>query len=414
MITPAYSATATERVLPRMALDFTTASLDSRVTVARALNTATAINSSGFIAVVNANLPRFDFDPVTLACKGLLIEESRANAFTYSQDFGNAAWTPTILDVSTDAATSPDGTTDADKLIPTTANGVHGTKQSAALSNGVAYTMSGFFKADGYRRVMMRESTAFGYAAVFDLISGTVVATTDATGTITNFGNGWYRCEMRFTSGWTNTSDMYIFVLPDNGTGYGSATFSGDGTSGVLAYGAQFEAGAFATSYIPTTTTSVTRNRDIVTMTGTNFSDWFNGSQGAFIGWFTTFASTGIRYIAAASASGAIADSLLMSVINAETDSYVNSGGVQQARLLTGTIAANVPAKLGLRYANANFAVAANGGGLVTQLSGSLPVGINQLNIGALSNTGFQLNGHMAKFFWYTSLTNAELVAFTK
>jgi hypothetical protein len=56
MITPAYSPTATERVLPRMALDFTTAVLDSRVTVTRALNTATAINSSGFVAIVNANL----------------------------------------------------------------------------------------------------------------------------------------------------------------------------------------------------------------------------------------------------------------------------------------------------------------------------------------------------------------------
>jgi hypothetical protein len=67
MITPAYSPTATERVLPRMALDFTTGVLDSRVTITRALNTATRVNSSGFVEIVNANLPRFDYDPATLA-----------------------------------------------------------------------------------------------------------------------------------------------------------------------------------------------------------------------------------------------------------------------------------------------------------------------------------------------------------
>ena len=89
MITPAYAPTATERVLPRMALDFTTGVLDSRVTVARSLNTATRVNSSGLIEIVNANLPRFDYDPVTLAAKGLLIEELRTNLLVYSEQLIN-------------------------------------------------------------------------------------------------------------------------------------------------------------------------------------------------------------------------------------------------------------------------------------------------------------------------------------
>lgn len=69
MITASFPLTATERVLPRLALDFTTGVLDPRVSVTRALNTATAVNSSGFIAVVNADLPRFDYDPVNLSAK---------------------------------------------------------------------------------------------------------------------------------------------------------------------------------------------------------------------------------------------------------------------------------------------------------------------------------------------------------
>ena len=100
MITPAYSPTATERVLPRLALDFTTASLDPRVTVTRALNTATRVNSSGDVEVVSANLPRFDFDPTTLVCKGLLIEETRTNLLRYSEAFDNVYWTPARASVT--------------------------------------------------------------------------------------------------------------------------------------------------------------------------------------------------------------------------------------------------------------------------------------------------------------------------
>lgn len=96
MITPSFALTATERVLPKLALDFTTASLDARVTITRANNTATAINSSGVIAVVNANLPRFDYDPSTLVCKGLLIEESRTNALVNSLVDGTNLATQTV------------------------------------------------------------------------------------------------------------------------------------------------------------------------------------------------------------------------------------------------------------------------------------------------------------------------------
>jgi hypothetical protein len=84
MITPAYAPTATERVLPRLALDFTTAVADPRVATARAANTATRFNSSGIIEIVNADLPRFDFSPTALTCQGQLIEEARTNLFLNS------------------------------------------------------------------------------------------------------------------------------------------------------------------------------------------------------------------------------------------------------------------------------------------------------------------------------------------
>ena len=73
-------------------LDFTGGSLDSRVVLTRSANTATYINSSGYVTAAVANEARFEYDPTTLAAKGLLIEGSAINLFIYSADYTNAAW----------------------------------------------------------------------------------------------------------------------------------------------------------------------------------------------------------------------------------------------------------------------------------------------------------------------------------
>ena len=148
MITPSFGLTATERVLPSMALDFTTASLDSRVTFTRSGNTATVVNSSGLIATINANLPRFDFDPVTLACKGLLIEEARTNLLTYSNDFSNAIWNKNSSSITSNVITSPDGTVNASKLVEAAATAEHTVNRSTpvAIVAGSSNTLSVFAK----------------------------------------------------------------------------------------------------------------------------------------------------------------------------------------------------------------------------------------------------------------------------
>jgi hypothetical protein len=206
-------------------------------------------------------------------------------------------------------------------------------------------------------------------------------------------------------------NQAFVLYLMSNG----QTNYTGNGTSGVIPWGGQVEAGAFATSYIPTTTTSVTRNADAVSMTGTNFSDWYSNTRGAFWASFDVLQSTAPAYIYSAySGATGFSDSFIQYVFANTVDSFVYSGGVSQARLLAGVISPNTPAKSARSYAAANFAIATNGGGLSTQLSGSLPVGVDRLQIGASPNIGDFLNGHIAKFFWYANLTNAELVAFTK
>lgn len=271
MLTPTYSSTATERVLPRLALDFTTGVLDSRVTVTRALNTATRTNSSGLIETVNANLPRFDYDPVTLAPRGLLIEETRANVVTYSQQFNDASWIKiNSATVTADAVVSPDGATNADTI--TLAGGYGGVYKTTVIALGTV-TASCYFKASTANAGVTLGITdnSVDYACRINVSTGAIQFTSAglASATVTSVGNGWYRVVI--TRALVAANPNIFTTIP-----------SGSSGNAYYAWGAQLEAGAFATSYIPTTTTSLTRNADVVTMTGANFSSWYNVGAGSW------------------------------------------------------------------------------------------------------------------------------------
>lgn len=283
MITPAYNLTATERVLPVLSLDFTSASLDPRITFTRTDATATVTNSNGFVEMVAANTPRFDFNPITLVCRGLLIEEARSNLFLQSQMFSDAVWNKTRASVSAVAVQSPDGTNNTFKLIEDTSVTIsHRIGQIVSYVSGTTYTMSVYAKAAERSAIAFRFfNTAFGTSAsqFFNLSNGTIANTVSGiTATITPAGNGWYRCSASRTAT-ANTTQGSIVIDLAIGTTF---EYTGDGVSGAYIYGAQLEAGAFATSYIPTTTTALTRNADVATMTGTNFSDWYNIGAGSW------------------------------------------------------------------------------------------------------------------------------------
>ena len=173
MITPSFSLTATERVLPKLALDFTTASLDSRITFTRttgASNPATYVNSSGVITAATNNQPRFDYDPVTLACKGLLIEESRSNLAKYSQDFSNAVWTLGGATIGS-STTSPDGTSNGQSLMETSATSAHRfyVTSSITVTNGTTYTFTIFAKKNGRDYVRLSDGNVANVICFFNL-----------------------------------------------------------------------------------------------------------------------------------------------------------------------------------------------------------------------------------------------------
>ncbi len=418
MITPGFSLTATERVLPRLALDFTTASLDPRVTFTRAGNTATVTNSSGLVALINANLPRFDFDPITLACKGLLIEEARTNLQTYSEQFNHGSWTKFNTTVTADSTTAPDGTLTADSLIENTANSFHtidGIYVPATATGN--FTSSVYLKAKGrnfIRLFVTQETPGVNYSALFNLTTGTLVSSdVGVTATISDAGNGWYRGTVSTTILASSRARLTIGLQNASGA---IAPYAGDGTSGCYVWGAQIEVGAFPTSYIPTVASTVLRNADTAVMTGTNFSSWFNQSQGSFMARFAGAVKTSTWAFQMDSGGGNFANRIACAPTTNNNLIVSDSGGTNQCTIGNYIGSDNVFVNITGAYNTNNFATSYNGTSAVQDTSGS-PASPTAIVIGArntASPNGF-LNSWIQKFYyWPQQLTVAEVQAFSK
>lgn len=236
-----------------LGLDFISGVLDSRVTFTRA-SKGWATNSSGLIAEYAVNAPRFDYDPVTLAPKGLLIEEARTNLLTYSSRFDNAAWVKDKNQFRAGAGIAPDGTLSAQYILET-GNGLHQTYQ-AVTATAVPHTFSIYVKASGRDWIAIRFDDGSAQNAWFNVSTG-VKGTINAAYTsssITNEGNGWFRCSVTRTA---TAATWYAVVHPASADG--TVTYNADGTLGLYIWGAVIEAGAFATSYIPSTDSFTSR-----------------------------------------------------------------------------------------------------------------------------------------------------------
>lgn len=357
-----------------------------------------------------SDVPRIDHDPVTGECKGLLIEWQRTNLLTYSEQFDNAVWDKLEATITANAIAAPSGSIATDLVIPTASNATHGVRQGFS-STATSLVMSAYVKAGGYNRVQLYMYNGSGYGHVtFDLVSATVTHTvsgsvTWVSGTISSVGNGWFRITM-FGSGSTAITLGGVLVLDAAGNGFSlGPAFAGDGTSGIYIWGAQIEAGAFATSYIPTTTAQVTRAADAASMAGTNFSSWYRQDEGTVV---SECADTIVNGGSVNLSDGTVNNRITYFANQSNSFAYiVTAGGVGQVTL-QGIARDAYPtfSKLALAYKQADFAAA--GKGAVSSSSvGVVPSTINRLTIGVAP-------GHIKRIAYYPKrLSNAELQALT-
>ena len=318
--------------------------------------------------------PRFDYDPVTLAAKGLLIEEQRTNYALYSHDLTNAAWTATTMSTAK-TATGPDGVANSATTI--TASAGNATILQAITDASNARITSCYIKR--------RTGT------------GTVEMTQD---------NGSTWAAVTVTASWTRVS-IASATLANPTIGLRIVT-NGDA---VDVWGFQNERGAFVTSVIPTTASTATRSADVATMTGANFSSWYNSTAGTFVVGFDS-AAPSTKWVLA------VTDGTANNYIGADIASAGNvryrvlSGGVTQCSISsTATLLADSAVRLAFTYATNSFQQSLDGVLGAADTSGTVPT-VNQLRIAFL--TGVPGTGHIRSIAYYNvRLPNAQLVQLT-
>lgn len=400
-------------IRPSLDLDFANSqTVDPRITFTRA-STATRTNARGLIEAVASGVPRIDFDAVTGACKGLLIEEQRTNLLTYSEQFDNAVWAKTRATVTANAATAPDGTMTADKLVEdTTASATHyiGLVTNAVTFTAVTHCGSAYVKAGERSRLqaILVDSVGIvsGASTIFDLTAGTVVS--GSQGAISPVGSGWYRISIYGTpAAGLTPSGGGLRIHLDNGT---TQTYTGDGTSGLFIWGAQLEAGAFPTSYIPTVASQVTRVADVASMTGANFSSWYRQDEGSFVADFQGSSTTGTVVSANDGTTNERVHISLGVGSGGNVNFLVGDGAVTQAQTVHPITVTSVT-KIAARYKVNDFSSSANGLTSLTDTSGTIPTP-DRLTIGALGSGLSQPNGYIRAISYYPkALTSAELQA---
>lgn len=312
--------------VPSLALDFVSAPiLSSAVTFSRG-SAATTVGQDGLIQTVAVNAPRFDFDPTTLAPRGLLVEEARTNLFVNS-------------------------------LV----NGVSLTTQNVSVT-AVPHTIS-----------------FYGTGTI--TLSGASVSAVVGTGAYPN----------RQTLTFTPTLGVLVCTVV-----------------GLVQF-AQLEVGSFATSFIPTGASPVARSADIVTMTGGNFSAWYNASEGTVVANFaTTQASASLSGIASIS-DGTSSNEIFGYYNTTAALAQVAVAGATQASLSNAAVLANNAYRFAFSYKLNDFASSISGRSVVTDTSGTLPT-VNRLTIGARGGNNNQLNGHIRTLAYYrTRLPNPTL-----
>jgi hypothetical protein len=382
---------------------------DTAITLLVTSKVGTATVSSWFVSYRGQ---RITHDPVTGRCLGTLIEQGKTNLHLRSDNLSVSPWSRTGTNVTTNATVSPDGSSNANLLIEDTSTGAHNIGSLVSgLTVGTAYVYSVYVKASG--RTLINLGGWGGLNSEFNLSNGTISIAGNGSPQIQNAGNGWYRCSITGNATATNGTPLVAIRQTTNTNSY-----TGNGTSGIILWGAQFEAGLNATSYIPTTAVAAARAQDLHTITGANFSYMYNQSSGTVFCSYavSSYASgNGIYGIqapnrpdAGISAVMGLPTSLTLSVYSSPPN-YTNQA------LFNSTVSTSIQIKTALAARTDNFAGSTNGS-ISTDNSGTLNPIMDRFVIGATGNTSGPQTGNnifSAILYYRDRLPNAELQTLT-
>lgn len=372
-------------------------------------STKTRVNESGVIESMANNVPTFDY--TGSVCPVIGVESQRTNFFLNSQDITNAYWTKTGATASGNTQTAPDNTLTADSLIATNTTGRHEVSRSisASGSGGQKYIASFYVKKGNvnYAYIDGAGSVWGNLTLIVDLNNGNIVA---YNGQIQNINvtliNGYYRISM---SARVNTSSNAIvrFGMTSSTTSTSSALTTSDFT---YMWGFQWERaenlqGLNPTSYIPTTTASVTRIADIVTTNEPNMLQYVNINEGTLfikINWKNYYGTK--RYL-----------TLGNSVVYLQaTQTNLIQGGYFGNQIITSSFYNDGVLKIAFGYKANDFVLYINGVLIGTDTSGGTGFGIDYIDLTAVSPQLYNSGNELIYGAVYNQrLSNSDLAKLT-
>ena len=377
-----------------------------------------------FPTTTRLNMPRVDY--LNNSNGSLILEPQRSNLVTYSSDFSQSAWNKENVTITANDTTSPDGTENADTVIDSATNTRHISYLSFSGNLATERTLSVYAKQNTLRYLFLSVTNSGDsncYSAIFDLQSG-VVSATKVNGSATNsasiqsMGNGWYRCIISGTMTTGTTTFFPLIGTSDRGGFTGSLQnnnapiYTGSGQS-IYIWGAQLEAGSYATTLINTSGSSVTRNADACSIT--NVADRINSSEGVLYAEISAL-NDDLTNRAISLSDGTINNGIQIEYFNVSNRIRfrVYAGGVLRATIQAIGITITNTNKLALKWESGFMTVYINGAIVGTaEAIAATPTGLDRLK--------FDLGQGSSKFIgkakqiqvYNTALSNSELATLT-
>ena len=375
-------------------------------------SSATVVNKDGLIETVGSGQPRIDYKDDSEGA--LKLEPQRTNLITYSSDFSNGNWAKYGTTV-TSGFTSPDGSLNAFKLVEDTNNSKHFISRNNLFTpDGVTRDYSIFVKEGEKRYIFITNVTTTNNdinCAVFDTRDGVFTNTNNPTyisnRNVTTLSNGWYRID--FTSNVNSFSYDNFYIGISSSETMSGVSYQGDGTSGVYIYGAQLEAGSYATSYIPTQGSAVTRLAESCN-NGAN-EQVINSTEGVLYAELSGFSNDLVRY---SISDGSNSNNIYIELSSSSVSAVGRLSAVNQFSIYSSQTITNYN-KIAIKYKQNDFALWINGVEVGTDTSGNTypanTLDSFQFNRG---DGGILFYGETRDIKLYnTALTDQELAALT-
>ena len=379
---------------------------------------ATRINKDGLIETVSSNVPRLNYpmiDGVVSGCPSLLLEPARTNLVQYSEDFNDASWGKSNVSVNANSEISPSGDLTADTLTKSS-TGVDGTVTKVVSSTSTGYVGSIFIKKDTntsrFPEFFLRSSVNVVENEIYFQLN----TSTGETAIRFQFGtasastpvliNGYWRISLYTLA----NTDIRFGIRPSASNTLG--TFDANATGSTVVWGAQLEQGSYATSYIPTQGSAVTRVADVCK--GAGNEQVINSTEGVL------YVETSALSNDLSERRFGLSDGTSSNVVRVGYTSVSNRiiavvyNGSNQAVMTYTSSDITQNSKIAVKYKENDFALWVDGVKRSTDTSGSV------FSANTLNSLGFNIGGG-SNFYSETkdvrvynkALTDAELQALT-